>query len=67
MGNKNSKSNSYIVREAEMIIEDYLEKREMSEIERYKVLKEKYERLKTLEIVIFIVTAIGILINIVIK
>lgn len=63
----NSKSESYIVREAENIIEKYLEKRnEYNEISFYK-LKEKYERLKILSIAIFTTSSIGLLLNIILK
>lgn len=67
MQNKNSKSKSYIVREAEHIIEKYIEDREMSDIKRYYNLKEKYERLKILTIAIFITSSIGILLDIILK
>lgn len=63
----NSKSESYIVKEAENIIEKYLEKRnKYNEISFYK-LKEKYERLKILSIAIFATSSIGILLNIILK
>ena len=63
----NSKSESYIVREAENIIEKYLEKRNKhNEISFYK-LKEKYERLKILSIAIFAISSIGLLLNIILK
>lgn len=48
MKNKNSKSESYIVREAENVIEKYLTNRELSNINKYYQLKEKYEKLKIL-------------------
>ena len=48
MENKNSKSESYIVREAENIIENYLREREMCDINKLYKLMEKYERLKIL-------------------
>ena len=41
MQNKNSKSKSYIVREAENIIDKYIDNREMSDIKKYYDLKEK--------------------------
>ena len=50
MDNKNSKSESYAVREAENIIENYLKDREMCAIQKDHHLKEKYERLKILTI-----------------
>lgn len=52
MKNKNSKSESYIVREAENVIEKYLTNRELSNINKYYQLKEKYEKLKILAIAI---------------
>ena len=63
----NSKSESYIVREAENIIEKYLEKRnKYNEISFYK-LKEKYEHLKILSIAIFATSSIGLLLNIILR
>ena len=63
----NYKSESYIVKEAENIIEKYLEKRnKYNEISFYK-LKEKYERLKILSIAIFATSSIGLLLNIILK
>lgn len=63
----NSKSESYIVREAESIIEKYLEKRDKyNEVSFYK-LKEKYERLKILSIAIFATSSIGLLLNLILK
>ena len=65
MQSKNSKSKSYIVREAENIIDKYIDNREMSDIKKYYDLKEKYDRLKILTTAIFITFSISILINIV--
>ena len=65
MQNKNSKSKSYIVREAENIIDKYIDNREMSDIKKYYDLKEKYDRLKILTTAMFITFSIGILMNIV--
>lgn len=65
MENKNSKSESYIVREAENIIENYLREREMCDINKLYKLMEKYERLKILFVAFFIVSCIGILISII--
>lgn len=63
----NSKSESYIVREAESIIEKYLEKRDKyNEVSFYK-LKEKYERLKILSIAVFATSSIGLLLNLILK
>lgn len=67
MDNKNSKSDSYVVREAENIIENYLRDRELSDIKNYYQLREKYDRLKILAIAMFLTFAIGMLINIIIK
>jgi len=64
MNNKNSKSDSYIVREAENIIEKYLEDREMTDIKKYYNLKEKYERLQILTIAVFITGSIGTLLSV---
>ena len=67
MDNKNSKSDSYVVREAENIIENYLRDREMSDIKKYYNLREKYDRLKILTIAMFITTVIGMFLNIILK
>ena len=64
MNNKNSKSESYIVREAENIIKKYLEDREMGDIKKYYNLKEKYERLQILTIAVFITGSIGTLLSV---
>ncbi len=63
MNNKNSKSDSYIVKEAEMIIEDFLKVREMRKTQNYAVLKEKYERLKILTASILFASILGIIFN----
>ena len=63
MNNKNSKSNNYVIREAENIIEDYLKTREMQRTESYKILKEKYERLKIFTASIFFAICLGIILN----
>lgn len=64
MDNKNSKSDSYVVREAENIIENYLRDRELSDIRNYYKLQEKYERLKILTIAMFITCFVGTLLSI---
>lgn len=62
---KNPKSESYIIKEAENIIENYLKNRE----EEYNnnIFKEKYERLKILSIAMSVVVSIGILLSIILK
>ena len=65
MENKNSKSDSYVIREAENIIENYLKNREISDIKNYYQLKEKYERLRILTIAVMITTFIGTLLSII--
>lgn len=67
MDNKNSKSESYIVRKAENIIENYLRDREECDIKNYYNLKERYERLKILTIAMFITCLIGTLLSVIIK
>ena len=67
MANKNHKSESYIVREAENIIEKYLRDRELSDIKKYYNLQEKYDRLKILSIAMIITFSIGMLISIIIN
>ena len=64
MQSKNSKSESYIVREAESIIEKYISNREYSDIKRYHKLKEKYEKLKVLNIAILVTLASAIMLSI---
>ena len=58
----NSKYNSFIIKEAENIIENYLKNKEKYEYINY---KEKYERLKILSVAIGIVSSVGILISII--
>ena len=67
MNNKNSKSDSYIVKEAENIIEKYINDREMSDINNYYKLKEKYERLRILTIAMFVTCLISTLLSVIIK
>ena len=62
---KNPKSESYIIKEAEHIIENYLKNRE--EYYNNSYYKEKYERLKILSIAMSVVVSIGILLSIIIK
>lgn len=59
---KKPKSESYIVQEAENIIEEFLRERESKEEEQG--YQEKYERLKILSIAMGVVSAIGILLEI---
>ena len=61
---KNPKSESYIIKEAENVIENYLKTRENKE---NNLLKEKYERLKIRSIAMGIVGLIGILISVIFK
>ena len=65
MDNKNSKSESYVIREAENIIDNYLRDRELCDIKNYYILKEKYERLKIWAISLLIIFTIGTLLNII--
>lgn len=60
---KNHKSESYIVKEAENIIEEYLKNRK--EIYDGDIFREKYERLKILSIAMGIVSSLGILLSII--
>lgn len=62
---KNPKSESYIIKEAENIIEDYLKNREESYYQN--IFKEKYERLKILSIALGITSTIGILLSVVFR
>lgn len=67
MDNKNSKSDSYVVREAENIIENYLRDRELSDIKNYYQLREKYERLKILTVAMSITCFVGALLSVIMK
>lgn len=62
---KNPKSESYIIKEAEHIIENYLKNREEDYNNSY--YKEKYERLKILSIALGVVGSIGILLSVILK
>ena len=64
MEEKNFKSDSYVVREAENIIEKYLRDRELSDMKKYYNLKEKYGRLKIVTIAMFVTCCFAILTNI---
>lgn len=61
---KNPKSESYIIKEAENVIEEFLKNREENYLYQY---KEKYERLKILSIALGVVSSVGILISIILK
>ncbi len=63
MKNKNSKSESYVVREAESIIEKYLTNRELGNIKKYYQLKEKYEKLRILAFLIFGIFIVSMILN----
>ena len=67
MYNKNSKSNSNVVKEAEQIIENYINKRKIQKINKNINIEEKYERLKILCIALCITFCIGVLLNIILK
>lgn len=64
MQNKNFKSESNIVREAENIIDKYLSNRELSNIKKYYNLKEKYERLRILTFATLVTFIVGMLLSI---
>lgn len=65
MDNNNSKSDSYIVREAENVIENYLRDRELCDIKNYYQLRQKYERLKILTIAMIITCLGGTLLSVI--
>lgn len=67
MDNKNSKSESYVIREAENVINHYLRDREMCDIKNYYQLKEKYQRLKILSIVVGIISILTTLFHVIFK
>ena len=62
---KNPKSKSYIIKEAENIIDNYLKTREEEHDINY--YKEKYERLKIISVAFIIVSFLGILFTIIFK
>lgn len=67
MENKNSKSESYIVIEAENIINNYLKERELGNIEKYYHLQNKYKKMKVLLIAMFITICVSVIVSIIIK
>lgn len=67
MKNKNSKSESYIVREAENVIKKYLNNRELSNINKYYQLKEKYEKWRILAVVTSAILVVTVILNIFFK
>ncbi len=67
MKNKNSKSESYIVREAENIIEKYLTNRELGNLKKYYQLKEKYEKLRILTTISLLTLIASMILNIFFK
>jgi len=65
MKNKNSKSESYIVKEAESIIEKYINNRKnKSDIEEYEKLKEKYIKLQIIASITIIIFMLVTLLNV---
>lgn len=60
---KNHKSESYIIKEAENVIEEYIKNRK--EIYESDIFREKYERLKILSIAMGIVSSLGILLSVI--
>lgn len=59
---KNPKSESYIIKEAENVIEEYVKNRKENVLIDY---KEKYERLKILSVVLEIIIIVGSLLSII--
>jgi len=59
---KNPKSESYIIKEAENVIEEYVKNRKENDLIDY---KEKYERLKILSVVLGIIIIVGSLLSII--
>lgn len=59
---KNPKSESYIIKEAENVIEEYVKNRKENILIDY---KEKYERLKILSVVLGIIIIVGSLLSII--
>ena len=66
MNNKNSKSESYVVREAKNIVDNYIKNRELKDIKKYYQLKEKYDRLRILAIAVMITSCIGTLLSVIV-
>lgn len=63
---KSPKSESYIIKEAQNVINEYV-KRKKDNKDEIVILKEKYERLKILTIGVIMAQAIILLINIISK
>lgn len=64
VNNEKTKPKDYIVKEAEMVIEDYIskvEKKEYELINGNRKLREKYKRLKTLTIFLAIFSAFSVI------
>ena len=59
---KNPKSESYIIKEAENVIEEHVKNRKENVLIDY---KEKYERLKILSVVLGIIIIVGSLLSII--
>lgn len=67
MDYKNFKSESFVIKEAENIINKYIRDRELCDIENFYRLKERYERLKIITISMFIISSIGLLLHVILK
>lgn len=64
---KSPKSESYIIKEAKNVIEEYIKRKQEYESNNINIWKEKYERLKILTIAMFIAQSILIVLNLILK
>lgn len=64
---KSPKSESYIIKEAQNVIEEYIKRKKEYTDKSKEIWKEKYERLKILSICMLIAQSILIIINLILK
>ena len=64
---KSPKSESYIIKEAQNVIEEYIKRKQEIKSNKINIWKEKYERLKILTIAMFTAQSILILLNLILE
>ena len=64
---KSPKSESYIIKEAQNVIEEYIKRKQEIKSNKTNIWKEKYERLKILTIAMFTAQSILILLNLILE
>lgn len=64
---KSPKSESYIIKEAQNVIEEYIKRKKEYTDKSKEIWKEKYERLKILSICMLIAQSILIILNLILK